>query len=228
MPPVEISLGDSRAHKLLVVHTNGWHAIPAPETFSRHSGIQVWFRVLSNDDSYDLIAELFYTFKCYFFLFEFLCDNSVVMVSHFWDFVKISDRTSNVFNISTLILSSLLLSYLIWSLLISPYPLYSSLWPYLPYIITCHIISYHLIPITILTSITTTHVRTGTCVILGDRNNTGLPFPIKLGDCFRLGSVGLVVSELRTADGEEQRLDSRMLQVSEVCIYYDILNVFID
>jgi hypothetical protein len=40
--------------------------------------------------------------------------------------------------------------------------------------------------------------------------------------------VGLVVSELRTADGEEQRLDSRMLQVSEVCIYYDILNVFID
>jgi hypothetical protein len=38
LPPVEISLGDSRAHKLLVVHTNGWHAIPAPETFSRHSG----------------------------------------------------------------------------------------------------------------------------------------------------------------------------------------------
>ena len=72
------------------------------------------------------------------------------------------------------------------------------------------------------------HVRTGTCVILGDRNNTGLPFPIKLGDCFRLGSVGLVVSELRTADGEEQRLDSRMLQVSEVCIYYVILNVCID
>ena len=29
----------------------------------------------------------------------------------------------------------------------------------------------------------------------------------------RLGSVGLVVSELRTIDGEEQRLDSRMLQV---------------
>ena len=38
LPPVEISLGDSRAHKLLVVHANGWHAIPAPETFSRHSG----------------------------------------------------------------------------------------------------------------------------------------------------------------------------------------------
>ena len=29
----------------------------------------------------------------------------------------------------------------------------------------------------------------------------------------RLGSVGLVVSELRTSEGEEQRLDSRMLQV---------------
>eukprot|EP00596_Hydrurales_sp_CCMP1899_P000354 CAMPEP_0119040282 /NCGR_PEP_ID=MMETSP1177-20130426/10155_1 /TAXON_ID=2985 /ORGANISM="Ochromonas sp, Strain CCMP1899" /LENGTH=941 /DNA_ID=CAMNT_0007005183 /DNA_START=421 /DNA_END=3246 /DNA_ORIENTATION=+ len=89
LPPAEISLGDSRAHKLMVVYSNGWHAIPAPETFSRHSG---------------------------------------------------------------------------------------------------------------------------TCIILGDRNNTGLPFPIKLGDCFRLGSVGLVVSELRTADGEEQRLDNRMLQ----------------
>jgi len=35
---------------------------------------------------------------------------------------------------------------------------------------------------------------------------------MKLGDCFRLGSVGLVVSELKTADGEEQRLDSSIVQ----------------
>jgi hypothetical protein len=61
----------------------------------------------------------------------------------------------------------------------------------------------------------------GTCVILGDRNNSGLPFAIKLGDCFRLGSVGLVVSELRTADGEEQRLDSRMLQVIESSLAWE-------
>lgn len=54
--------------------------------------------------------------------------------------------------------------------------------------------------------------HSGTCIILGDRNNTGLPFPIKLGDCFRLGSVGLVVSEMRAADGEDQRLDSKTLQ----------------
>ena len=41
----------------------------------------------------------------------------------------------------------------------------------------------------------------------------GLPFPIKLGDCFRLGSVGLVVSEMRTADGgDDQRLDNKTLQ----------------
>ena len=32
-------------------------------------------------------------------------------------------------------------------------------------------------------------VQLGTCVILGDRNNTGLPFPIKLGDCFRYVNI---------------------------------------
>jgi hypothetical protein len=32
--------------------------------------------------------------------------------------------------------------------------------------------------------------HSGTCIILGDRNNTGLPFPVKLGDCFRLGRYG--------------------------------------
>jgi ribosome-binding ATPase YchF (GTP1/OBG family) len=35
---------------------------------------------------------------------------------------------------------------------------------------------------------------------------------VKLGDCFRLGSVGLVVSEMKTKNGEEQRLDNKMLQ----------------
>lgn len=89
LPPIEIPLNDSRAHKLLVIYANGWHAIPSPEVFSRHSG---------------------------------------------------------------------------------------------------------------------------TCVVLGDRNNTSPPYKIKLGDCFRLGSVGVVVSEMRAFNGEEQRLDSNMLQ----------------
>lgn len=38
------------------------------------------------------------------------------------------------------------------------------------------------------------------------------PYKVKLGDCFRLGSVGVVVSEMRIKDGEEQRLDSKTLQ----------------
>jgi hypothetical protein len=89
LPPTEIALNDSRAHKLLVIYSNGWHAIPSPEIFSRHSG---------------------------------------------------------------------------------------------------------------------------TCIVLGDRNNSSPPYKIRLGDCFRLGSVGLVVSELKTKNGEEQRLDAKTLQ----------------
>jgi pSer/pThr/pTyr-binding forkhead associated (FHA) protein len=87
--PGEIPLGDSRAHKLLVIYNDGWHAIPSPEPFSRH---------------------------------------------------------------------------------------------------------------------------TGTCIVLGDRTATSQPYKIKLGDCFRLGSVGLVVAEMRVFNGEEQRLDPKVLQ----------------
>ena len=39
--------------------------------------------------------------------------------------------------------------------------------------------------------------HSGSCLILGDRTVTSNPLPIKTGDCFRLGSVGLVVSEMR-------------------------------
>ena len=88
-PPLEIPLADSRAHKLMVVYSNGWHAVPSPEAFSRHSG---------------------------------------------------------------------------------------------------------------------------TCVVLGDRTASNPPHKIKLGDCFRLGSVGVVVSEMRLFNGEEQRLDAKTLQ----------------
>jgi len=54
--------------------------------------------------------------------------------------------------------------------------------------------------------------HSGTCLILGDRTITSPPFQVKVGDCFRLGSVGLVVSEMR-ADGEiEQRIDAKTLE----------------
>lgn len=54
--------------------------------------------------------------------------------------------------------------------------------------------------------------HSGTCFVVGDRNNAGAPFQIKVGDCFRLGSVGLVVSEMKLVDQEERRIDSKTLQ----------------
>ena len=54
--------------------------------------------------------------------------------------------------------------------------------------------------------------HSGTCVVLGDRRKVSAPFQLKLGDFFRLGSVGLVVSELRTSKGTEERLDHKELQ----------------
>jgi len=54
--------------------------------------------------------------------------------------------------------------------------------------------------------------HSGTCLVLGDRQNTFPPFHIKTGDCFRLGSVGLVVSEMRGEDDEVQKLDARTLE----------------
>jgi predicted component of type VI protein secretion system len=54
--------------------------------------------------------------------------------------------------------------------------------------------------------------HSGTCIIIGDRTNPGKPYPIKLGDCFRLGSVGVVVSEVKIEKGVEQRLESKKLQ----------------
>ena len=48
--------------------------------------------------------------------------------------------------------------------------------------------------------------------MLGDKTYQSQPYALKLGDCFRLGSVGLVVSEIKTANGVEERLNSRTLQ----------------
>ena len=38
LPPDSFTLLDNRAHKVLVSYCNGWHVIPFPEVFSRHSG----------------------------------------------------------------------------------------------------------------------------------------------------------------------------------------------
>ena len=54
--------------------------------------------------------------------------------------------------------------------------------------------------------------HTGTCLVIGDRTNQGRGHDIKLGDCFRLGSVGVVVSELKKPGQKEERLDTKRLQ----------------
>ena len=54
--------------------------------------------------------------------------------------------------------------------------------------------------------------HSGVCLVLGDKYTTNTPLPIRLGDCFRFGSVGLVVSEIKYDNDNEQRLDSKTLQ----------------
>lgn len=56
--------------------------------------------------------------------------------------------------------------------------------------------------------------HSGTCIIIGDRQNPGPPYKVQLGDCFRLGSVGVVVSEIKTGNspGTEKKLDNKRLQ----------------
>ena len=54
--------------------------------------------------------------------------------------------------------------------------------------------------------------HSGVCLVLGDRHTSNPPMPVKLGDCFRFGSVGLVVSEIKYENSNEQRLDSKTLQ----------------
>lgn len=54
--------------------------------------------------------------------------------------------------------------------------------------------------------------HSGTCIIIGDRANPGPPYKIQLGDCFRLGSVGVVVSEIKNDKGIEKKLDNKRLQ----------------
>ena len=44
----------------------------------------------------------------------------------------------------------------------------------------------------------------GTCLLLGDRANPSISYCLQLGDCIRLGSVGLAVVAMRLAGEEEQ------------------------
>ena len=54
--------------------------------------------------------------------------------------------------------------------------------------------------------------HSGTCLILGDRSSALPPHAMKLGDCFRLGSVGLVVTEMKLPGQEIRRLDGSIVQ----------------
>ena len=53
--------------------------------------------------------------------------------------------------------------------------------------------------------------HTGTCRLLGNKRLSGPAYPLKVGDFVRLGSVGLVVSEIRTHTRNE-RLSSTDVQ----------------
>ena len=66
--------------------------------------------------------------------------------------------------------------------------------------------------------------HSGTCLILGDKKYSSAPYKIQLGDCFRLGSVGVVVSEIKCdVDSDEQRLDARKLQyLKDEALAFDI------
>ena len=64
--------------------------------------------------------------------------------------------------------------------------------------------------------------NSGTCLILGDRSHTSQPYAMKLGDCFRLGSVGLVVTEMKLNGEEAQRLDGSIVQfLKDECLAFD-------
>lgn len=65
--------------------------------------------------------------------------------------------------------------------------------------------------------------HSGTCVIIGDRSSAEQSHPIKIGDCFRFGSVGVVVTEIKTGKGNEQRLETKKLQyLREEALAFDI------
>ena len=53
--------------------------------------------------------------------------------------------------------------------------------------------------------------HSGTCIIVGDKANETLQYELRLGDYIRLGSVGLVVTEIRIEGQEAKCIDSKTL-----------------
>lgn len=70
----------------------------------------------------------------------------------------------------------------------------------------CH--GWHLIPL----PPTVFSRHSSTCLILGDKDYNYGDYGLRVGDCLRLGSVGLVVTEMRTFSGLEERIDPNILQ----------------
>lgn len=63
----------------------------------------------------------------------------------------------------------------------------------------------------------------GTCLLLGDRSNASVSHTIKLGDCFRLGSVGLVVVAMRLGGGYERTINpSELSCIHEEKLYFPV------
>lgn len=64
----------------------------------------------------------------------------------------------------------------------------------------------------------------GTCLVIGDKNTPSAVHEIQVGDCFRLGSVGLVVVSMRLGDGSEQQINPKRL----ACLQEESLGNFGD
>jgi hypothetical protein len=52
----------------------------------------------------------------------------------------------------------------------------------------------------------------GTCLLIGDKSSPSISYKVEIGDCFRLGSVGVVVVGMRLGDGVEQSISPRTLR----------------
>ncbi len=64
----------------------------------------------------------------------------------------------------------------------------------------------------------------GTCLVIGDKNTPTAVHEIQVGDCFRLGSVGLVVVAMRLGNGSEQQINPKRL----ACLQEESLGNFGD
>ena len=54
--------------------------------------------------------------------------------------------------------------------------------------------------------------HTGACVLLGDRKHRSARHMLRLGDILRMGSVGLVISEIRRSDTDSESLSTAQLR----------------